>query len=736
MKQLLQWFATAPLGLEGLLANELAEIGAAAVKERRSGVHFQGDLALAYQTCLWSRLANRVLLTLATFPAATPEALYEGVQTVDWSEHLATDGTLAVDFTAQRSVINHALFGAQKVKDAIVDQFAARAGRRPSVRLDRPDLRVNVHLDRDRATVSIDLSGESLHRRGYRLAGSRAPLKENLAAAILLRAGWPAIAQAGGALFDPMCGSGTLLIEGALMAGDIAPGLQRDYFGFIGWKRHDPLLWHALHGEAMTKRETGLQRVPRIVGYDSDRDAVRSAWQNIERLGLREYIHVERCSVQQAVAPVAASGLVVVNPPYGERLGDAETLKSLYADLGAMLQQHFRGWNASVLTGDSELAFKLGIRARRQYALYNGAIPCKLFNFEIEPDRYFMPHTDGEDDPSSRKLRRLLRRAERTESLSEAATMFANRLRKNHRHLGRWARQNGVSCYRLYDADVPEYAVAVDLYQGTDRWVLVQEYQAPSTVDPDKAEQRLVEVIAATRLMLQVEPERLCLKIRQRQKGTSQYQKHADTRHFVEVQESGYRFLVNFRDYLDTGLFLDHRPTRQMVHDLARGRHFLNLFSYTGSATVYAAMGGALSTTSVDLSNTYLDWAVRNLELNGLAGKNHRIVRGDVLEWLRSAAAERRHYGLIFVDPPTFSQSKAMQSPFDVQRDHVELLSRAGALLEPNGILIFSTNFRRFQLDRNALAGWSVEDISARTIPPDFERNPRIHQCWKLQRPG
>lgn len=728
-------FATAPLGLETLLASELSAFGAAAVRARRSGVAFQGTLELAYRVCLWSRLANRVLLKLATFPAATPEALYRGVQTVDWREHMTADGSLAVDFVAQRSAITHHLFGAQKVKDAIVDQFTERNGRRPDVRLLRPDVRVNLYLDRDEATLSLDLSGDSLHRRGYRLAGGGAPLKENLAAAVLIRAGWPEIARSGGALFDPMCGSGTLPIEGALLAGDIAPGLQRDHFGFLGWKQHDPSLWRRLRAEAEARREAGLRRLPPIVGHDIDRDAVRSAWQNIERAGLREHVHVERRSLEEAPAALPR-GLVVANPPYGERLGEAEELKALYTALGSMLRQHFAGWRASILTGDPELAFRLGIRAQRHYALFNGTIPCKLFNFDIAPERYFTPHTGGSEDEAQRRSRALLRRAERLDQLGDAAAMFANRLKKNLRYYQRWARQNAVSCCRVYDADLPDYAVAIDLYQGADLWALVQEYQAPAMIDPEKAEQRLVEALAATRRVLQIAAERVVLKIRRRQKGPGQYEKQADTRHFIEVEESGCRFLVNLRDYLDTGLFLDHRLTRQLIRDLAKGRHFLNLFAYTGTATVYAAKGGALATTSVDLSKTYLDWAARNLALNAIGGDAHRLVRSDVLDWLQYAAAERRRYGLIFLDPPTFSQSKAMSGTFDVQRDHIELLTRTGRLLEPGGLLIFSTNARRFKLDREALPGWSIEDISARTIPRDFERNPRIHQCWKLQRQG
>jgi 23S rRNA (guanine2445-N2)-methyltransferase / 23S rRNA (guanine2069-N7)-methyltransferase len=306
--------------------------------------------------------------------------------------------------------------------------------------------------------------------------------------------------------------------------------------------------------------------------------------------------------------------------------------------------------------------------------------------------------------------------------------MFANRLRKNLKNLGRWARQNGITCYRLYDADLPEYAVAVDLYE---QWVHVQEYEAPATVDAKKAESRLREVLAVLPTVLEVPAENVFLKVRRRQKGTSQYEKFDQRGDFHEVGEGGCRFLVNFSDYLDTGLFLDHRPTRHLLRELAPGRRFLNLFAYTGAATVYAAAGGARSTTTVDMSQVYLDWARRNLALNGFSAPPHEFVRADCLEWLQR---ERRQFDLIFLDPPTFSTSKRMETTFDVQRDHVSLLQATAGLLAPDGVLIFSNNSRRFKMDREELPEFQVEEISRQTIPRDFERNPRIHNCWRIMR--
>jgi len=309
--------------------------------------------------------------------------------------------------------------------------------------------------------------------------------------------------------------------------------------------------------------------------------------------------------------------------------------------------------------------------------------------------------------------------------------MLANRLRKNLRHLGKWARREGVTCYRVYDADLPEYALAVDLYE---KWVHVQEYEAPPTIDPAVAQARLAGAMAVIPEALGIPADRVALKVRRRQRGPAQYERHATTGQFHEVHEGGLRFLVNLTDYLDTGLFLDHRPIRALIRSVVAGGRFLNLFAYTGAASVHAAAGGAVSTTTVDMSSVYLDWARRNMALNGFAeGRGHRFVRADCLAWLASPHSERYH--VIFVDPPTFSNSKRMgPTTFDVQRDHVALLQNVARLLARDGLILFSNNFRHFQMHRSALPGLSVEDITRRTIPPDFQRNPRIHNCWRITR--
>ncbi|MEN8259596.1 MAG: bifunctional 23S rRNA (guanine(2069)-N(7))-methyltransferase RlmK/23S rRNA (guanine(2445)-N(2))-methyltransferase RlmL [Pseudomonadota bacterium] len=735
-----QFFVSAPKSLESLLVEELRALGAADVSETRAGAYLSGGLDLAYRVCLWSRLANRVFMPLAECPAGNQDELYRGIKRIDWSEHLAPEGSLAVRFRAKHATgINNTHFGALKVKDAIVDQMRERHGARPSIDLEHPDVRVNVFLNDDTARVSLDLSGESLHRRGYRSVGVSAPLKENLAAAILLRAGWPEIAHAGGSLIDPMCGSGTLLIEAAMIASDWAPGVGREHFGFCGWRGNEYALWARLWDEAVNRRDKGFGKIPQISGYDVRRASVKAALENLERAGLAGKVRVERKTVRDVRPTPAGKGLVAVNPPYGERLGDEQEAARLYSNFGEVLKAHFQGWRVAMIVGNPELGFRLGIRSQKPVTLYNGALECKLLRFEVDPARFFTSKAKSADAAAEQRIDAIRQKAAGASLESGAgAEMLANRLRKNLKTLGRWARRSNAPCYRLYDADLPEYAFALDLYYGEKVWAVMQEYQAPKTIDSAKADARLADALGVTSSVLEIPREQLFLKVRRKQKNKDQYEKHGVSGRFHEVTEGGSRFLVNFEDYLDTGLFLDHRPTRLMIRDLAKGKRFLNLFAYTGTATVHAAAGGASGTTTVEMSSTYLDWARKNLRLNGLDGTAHEFIRADCLDWLDREAsapvAKRRRYGLIFLDPPTFSNSKRMEATWDVQRDYTDLIKKAASLLDDDGLLIFSTNYRRFKMDAGALTELKLDNISAATIPQDFARNSKIHQCWRIRR--
>jgi len=742
------FFATCPQGVADLLAIELKEFGATRARELKSGVEFEGDLEVAYRACLWSRTANRILLTLATVEARTADDLYKGVKTIDWSEHIESIGTFAVDFLGASTGITHTQFGALKTKDAIVDQIRDKYGERPSIDVERPNVRVNVHAHRDQATISIDLSGESLHRRGYRARGVAAPLKENLAAAILLRSGWATIAAAGGGLVDPMCGSGTFVIEAALIAGDIAPGLMREYFGFLRWKKHDAALWLRVGQEADQRRAKGKLATGVLRGYDQDANAIRAALENVTRAGLKGIVHIERRELSMLVSEHAQPGLVVTNPPYGERIGDQDALPELYALIGKALREQFLGWRAVVFTGNPPVARAIGIHAKRSHTLFNGTIECRLLRFEIQPEHFDLPEL----------------RPSRDDKLAEArqrpgAQMFANRLRKNAKKMSDWARKEKIECYRAYDADMPEYSFAIDVYGTEAKCVYVQEYEAPETIERSAASGRRLEALSVIPEVFDLSPDRIYVRMRRQQKGASQYEKVDHEHEFQVVQEGPYKFLVNFTDYLDTGLFLDHRLTRKRIGEMAKGKRFLNLFAYTGSASVYAAGGGASSTTTIDMSNTYTDWAKRNMAINQLADAEHNFVQADCLTWLfnqvdslsstkaqsspwgaRAVVApnpQAKQYDLIFVDPPTFSRSKRMEDNFEVQGDHVKLLLLVGQLLAPGGAIVFSNNYTRFKIDSFGLKEFQIEDITRATIPKDFERSPKIHQCFVLTRtPG
>jgi 23S rRNA (guanine2445-N2)-methyltransferase / 23S rRNA (guanine2069-N7)-methyltransferase len=713
---------TCPKGIEGLLLEEARSLGLEEAREQTAAVRGQGDLEVAYRLCLWSRLANRVLLVLSRFSMGNAEQLYEGVQAVDWRDHLEPAGSLAVEFSGHGSGIDNTHFGALKVKDAIVDRLRTRTGERPSIDKLNPDLRVHLRLDRGEAVLSLDLSGHSLHQRGYRLQQGAAPLKENLAAAVLIRAGWPRIAAEGGALADPMCGVGTFLVEAALMAADIAPNLKRERWGFSNWLGHVPALWKKLHVEAEQRAAAGLAKPPLwIRGYEADPRLIQPGRNNVERAGLADWVKIYQGELGtfEPRPDQNQKGLVISNPPYGERLGDEASLLYLYQNLGERLRQACLGWEAAVFTGAPELGKRMGLRSHKQYAFWNGALPCKLLLIKVQTEQFVTGERkvrSEEDVPAE---------AATPARLSEGGQMFANRLQKNLKQLGKWARREGVECYRLYDADMPEYALAVDLYRD---WVHVQEYAAPRSIDPEKAQARLLDALAAIPQALGVTQNRVVIKRRERQVGTKQYQRQAAQGQFMEVVEGGVKLLVNLTDYLDTGLFLDHRPLRLRLQKEAAGKRFLNLFCYTATATVHAAKGGARSTTSVDLSKTYLDWARRNLSLNGFSDK-HRLEQANVMEWLQ---ADRQEYDLVFIDPPTFSNSKRMEGVFDVQRDHVELIDLAMARLARGGVLYFSNNFRKFQLDEGLAARYQVEEISAQTLDADFARNPKIHRAWRF----
>ena len=722
MRSHYRFFATAPKYTEGLLLSELQSCGAQETSETVGGISFTGDLGVAYRACLWSRIANRVLLVLKKARVDSADDLYDAVYSIDWMQHFTVDATFAIDFFASQSVIKHSQFGAQKCKDAIVDQFKQACSERPSVDKKNPAIRINVHIKRHHAIISLDLSGHSLHQRGYRKQSVEAPLKENLAAAVLLRANWPALAQDHQPLIDPMCGSGTLLIEAACIAANSAPGLFRHDFGFNAWKLHDTALWQTLRQEAETIRRKNLPTIPRIVGFDDDPQAIVATQHNLHAAGLDGVIEVQQQNINALKnTGYGDSGLIVTNAPYGERLSDNQSLIPVYEHLGRQLKSQFNGWQASLVTSDATLAKATGLRARRINKLYNGKLLCGIYHFDLVEGNL----RQKIDEPAKRDSSEIHIQQQITD------TALENRLKKNLKHLQKWASKAGVSCYRIYDADLPEFNFAIDLYQSDKLFPVLQEYAAPKKIASNKVETRRKIVLATVQQLLKVPDSQIFYKQRQRQSGSSQYSKLDSSRKFHIVQEGDCHFYVNFQDYLDTGLFLDHRITREMLQHKAAGKNFLNLFCYTGTASVHAARGGAESTTSVDMSATYIDWCKRNFELNDIPLAWHRFIQADCLEWLKD---EEKKYDLIFVDPPTFSNSKRMDGHFDIQQHHVELLIDCIRLLAEGGEIIFSTNFKQFKLDTSGFSGVTIKDITTQTLPEDFQRNRTIHQCWQINK--
>lgn len=718
----MRFLASAPRGFGDLLAAELTMLGALEVRERVLGVSFAGPLEVAYRACLESRLASRVFLEIAQLRADTADELYAALRTLPWSEHVNAAGTLACDFSGRHPGINHTRYGAQRVKDAICDSLRETQGRRPDVSLERPSVRVHAHAHGPEVTISIDLSGEGLHRRGYRTQAGEAPLRENVAAGMLLRAGWPMLAAEGGELLDPMCGSGTIVIEGALIAADIAPGLARDYYGFLGWKQHDAPLWQRLHAAATARVRTHGPESPRLRGSDFDDRAVQVARDNAARAGVAAWTRFAHASLEEA-RPEAPQGLLCTNPPYGLRMEDRETARARHRELGAVLRGHFEGWRAAVITGAPDLGLEIGLRAQRTHTIWNGGLECRLLRIEVAAGNV-------------RDFKRPRPLIDPTLRDTPGARMFGNRLAKNAKRLGDWAAKADVGCYRVYDADMPEYAFAIDLYTAADsatRWAYVQEYAAPREIELEAVRRRRGEALSVLPEVLGLPATHVHVRMRRRTARGEQYGKEAERGEFHVVAEAGLRLRVNFTDYLDTGLFLDHRITRARLRAAAAGKRFLNLFAYTGSATVHAAAGGARATTSVDLSHTYLDWAQQNLAANAITGHRHQLVHADCREWLAEAAQRHEQFDLVFLDPPTFSNSKRMQGVHDVQRDHPALIEACLRLLAPGGLLVFSTNAQKFRLDPSLGARFAVNDITRATIPEDFARSPRIHSCFEIR---
>ena len=611
------------------------------------------------------------------------------------------------------------------------------------------------------------------------------------AAALLAALGAPERLAAGWGFLDPACDDGILLCEAAGLLADQAPGLVRDRWGFAGWARFDAAAWDDLLAEADDRLEAGLarmlgaegaasatvdapdQRTVRIVGLSASAPAgarargqrraagqravasvVAGATEDADAVEERLVRAVERTGAALGVG--AAPALVVANvAPTGRAEDDARAVAEQAACVAAARRAPAGSRFGFVGAGGFSARFRTP--AAERIEIGRGRAEAVLERFDAPPCE---PAVIAVANPAGG--------TELSVEVNDAASaQFASRLRKVARERRKWAAREGVACYRLYDGDLPEYACAIDLYEGAGDaegilYAHVAEYAPPKSVNPDVARARFEDVLAIVPAVLGIRPDHVFSKARLRARGGGQYRDAGGRSYVTHTSEDGLVCEIDLGGYLDTGIFLDHRTTREMVGKMAAGKRFLNLFAYTGVATLHAAAAGAASTTTVDLSQTYLDWAARNLEANGFAAEgdarveggragkgrggrkaasrgqgSHELVRADVVRWVQEARRGRRTWDLIFVDPPTFSNSKAMgRRTWDVQRDHAELLIGISRLLAKDGVAVFSCNLRSFKPDREALAkcGVAIDDITASTIPHDFERNPRIHHCYLVRR--
>ncbi len=736
-------------GLEVPLQTELTSFGITSEIKSTGRLTVTGTLQDLYTICLWSRVASRVLMLIKRKNINTEydvaEQLYGLAKSVDWTTQFGLEQTFAIRLSVDKRVAVSQQFAMLRVKDAIADTFNEVYDSRPNVDSKNPDFAIFATVNDKQAELYLDLSGTSLHRRGYRVAMTDAPLKENLAAALLYSAGWHKKNEDNNApfynaLIDPMCGSGTFIIEALLMHCDYAVGIDKaaNQFGFYQWQHHDETLWTAMIDDAQTRFREALaiayeqpDTLPLILGFDADSGAILATEKNIIAAGLQDLLpllDLETRALDQlskTLRPMVNDGrlsnpLIITNPPYGERLGDEDYIRPLYQALGLILQDSFAGSGVNpmlgILAANVEQVDILPIKEPKTLRCHNGAITVYFRYGRL----------------IAGQVGNLMSRFEKREIESEEGQDFINRLQKNLGRLRKQANKEKASNIRVYDADLPDFKVAIDLYGD---YVHVQEYAPPKTIPPETAKKRFNLALMGIREVFDINREQIFIKTRARQSGNDQYSKQGNTEKkgkFYIAREDDAYFYVNFTDYLDTGLFIDHRNMRMRIKANSKGKAVLNLFAYTCTASVHAALAGAKKVTSVDLSQNYLDWGKQNFVLNGLdvSRSKYEFVAADIFEWIKDNTEQ---FDIIFIDPPTFSNSKKFQGTFDVQRDHAALINRAMNRLTADGVLYFSNNFTRFELDEQLTERYDIINVTHQTIGFDFDIKRPIHQSFEIR---
>jgi 23S rRNA (guanine2445-N2)-methyltransferase / 23S rRNA (guanine2069-N7)-methyltransferase len=717
----LDLIAACAFGLEAVVRRELQSLGIEAAIGQPGRVHFPGTHETICQANLWLRTADRVLIRVAKFPAPDFDALFETTRDCPWGALLPPDASFPVTGRSIQSTLTSVPACQRAVKRAIVD--AMRRDHATAVLPETgAEFKIDVALLKDTATLTIDTTGRSLHRRGYRTQLSKFALKETLAAALVLLSYW----KRDRPLLDPFCGSGTIPIEAAMIGRHLAPGLNRG-FALEAWPNFPPGLMAAARQAAAAAGLEPLEE--RIVASDSDARILTTARENAQRAGVETEIHFQAKSMLE-ITSKRRFGCMITQPPSPETMGDRPELDRLYAALPDVLRK-LPTWSHYILSSYPDLERAVGRSADRRRKLYNNRVECTYYQFhgpkpvknrniDTIPTQGEQPYLHASGPAAFGQL---------GEQAKQQAELFSVRLQKRARHLRRWPSKRGITCFRLYERDIPEIPLVVDRYED---YLHITEYERPHDRDPAQHLNWLDLMAQTAATAIGVPRTHVFIKSRRRQRGKTQHAKVAETHQQIEVHEGGLKFLVNLADYVDTGLFLDHRLTRQMVRQAAAGTTFLNLFAYTGAFTVYAAAGGAKRTVSVDLSRSYLDWAWQNMRLNGFTGNEHTFLASDVGQFVRQHAAGEV-YDLVVLDPPTFSNSKRTEQDWEVQNDAASLLNDLLPLVRPGGIIYFSNNFRRFRFDPRTVAAAEVHEISNQTVPEDF-RNRRIHRCWRIVR--
>jgi 23S rRNA (guanine2445-N2)-methyltransferase / 23S rRNA (guanine2069-N7)-methyltransferase len=706
--QAVHFIATCAGGLESLVAEEVVQWGCRGPATSVGSVQWSGMLESGYRACLWSRFASRVLLVVDRFEIGSADDLYEKARLVRWEEHLSVESRFAVDCSLSAGApIGHSKFAALRVKDAVVDRFRERSGLRPDVQPRRPDVRLAVHLRGTSATLAVDLSGESLHRRGYRASGGSAPLKESLAAAIIALSGWSGDTS----LLDPLCGSGTLLIEAALQLADSAPGLDRVYFGLTNWLGHDERLWQHLIEEAVEREQSAQDRPwPPIIGYDADEKIISAARENIARAGLEDRI-VVRVQELSRLQPTESSGVLVCNPPYGERVSDKQHVRYLYRFLGNRLRARFTGWQVALFTGVPEYADLLQVAWHETRRLYNGPLACGLFVGRVsEPGTGFSWQIGSTDD-------------------LVLGRDLADRLKKNLGQRLGWAKERNLECFRVYDRDLPDYNVVIELYR---KWVYVREFSRAGAIDQNTAEKRWVTVRTVVRALLSVGRDRLFLHRtgRQDEQGDRLGKRKKAAKRF-EVAEGGASFLLDFSAAGGPGLSLDQRSARLWLRDAARGGALLNCADQSGAATVQAILGGACRTTTVVSDGEQQQLVGENFALNGIYPQHHRIVIADLRSWL---GRDEGSYDLIYLNIRSgISTSGKRGETRNLGHQSSELIRLAMRRLLPDGQLLYTMSFRIASLDESISQAFDCRALDKVLLPRDCERSAGMHRYWEIR---